>query len=52
MTRKPIPYYLRMIREKLVEFWYVSLVLLWTLAEILFAILEFVLHVLRIPHWH
>ena len=44
--------WLREAWEKLRNAWYLALLFGWALLEALYALAEFVMHVLRIPHWH
>ncbi len=44
--------YLRRAKAKLEQSWQLLLLSAFAAFEVLAAVLEFVLHVLRIPHWH
>ncbi len=50
-----LPIWVRWLRrawDKLRDGWYLALLFIFTCFEFGAAIIEFVLHVLRIPHWH
>jgi hypothetical protein len=50
--KKGFRYYIKRAKAKAIESWHLTLLAGFAFFEATWAIIEFILHVLRIPHWH
>ena len=52
VVKKTFRYYIKLAKDKAIESWHLTILAGFAFFEAAWAIIEFILHVLRIPHWH